>query len=238
MRQETHGALVDVLFLDVAAIADGDWPGLAALVDDSERARAARFAFEADRRAYVGAHALLRVALSRQAQVAPADWRFEATPHGKPFLASPPRDLRFSLSHTRGRAAVAISLALDVGLDVEGPSGARDALGVAERFFAREEAALIRAEADAVARNEVFLSIWTLKEAIVKADGRGLARALDSFVVSLSPLRVTGVADENFSLAQWRRGDFCIAAAAKAGDVSFRLEEACAAALIRAGQIG
>ncbi len=238
MRQETRGALVDVLFVDVAAIADGDWPSLAALLDDSEKARAARFSFEADRRAYVAAHALLRVSLSKQAHVAPADWRFETTPHGKPFLASPPRDLRFSLSHTRGMAAVAIALSLDVGVDVEGSSGARDALGVAERFFAPREAALICAEADAVARNEIFLSIWTLKEAIVKADGRGLACSLDSFVVSLSPLRVMGVADENFSLAQWRRDDFHLAAAARGDDVSFRLEEESAAALIRAGQIG
>lgn len=238
MRQERHGDSVSVVCLDIAAVGEGEWRGLAALLDDSERARAARFTFEADRRAYVAAHALLRVSLSKQATVAAADWRFEATPHGKPFLRSPPRDLRFSLSHTRGMAVVAIALALDVGVDVEGASAARDALSVAEKFFAPQEAALIGAEDDVAMRNDLFLSIWTLKEAIVKADGRGLARNLDSFVVSLSPLRHTSDAAENFALARWRRGGFHIAAAARSGDASFRLDEESAAALIRAGHNG
>jgi 4'-phosphopantetheinyl transferase len=175
----------------------------------------------------------LRARLSRRATgIAPAKWRFGATAHGKPFLLSPLTGINFSLSHTRGMVALAIATGRDVGVDVESFLKPRDALKVAERFFAPEEAALIRSESDPVSQSEVFFAIWTLKEAVVKADGRGLARGLDSFVVSLSPLAVSSGSGETYGLAQWRRGGFFIAAAARGGEANFRIEEARASELI------
>jgi len=180
----------------------------------------------------------LRASLSERATwVAPAAWRFGATPHGKPFLLSPRTGLDVSLSHTRGMAAVAIASGRDVGVDVESFLKPRDALKVAERFFAPEEAAIVRAQSDPESQSEVFFAIWTLKEAVLKADGRGLAGGLDSFVVSLSPLAVSSGPDESYGVAQWRRAGFFVAAAARGDDVTFRIEEARVSALIRTGQI-
>ena len=222
-------------FIDIAAIADDEWPRLAALLDETESARAQRFAFDDDRRAYVAAHALLRARLSERAtSVAPAEWRFDATPHGKPVLRAPYAGFNVSLSHTRGMAAVAIASRREVGVDVEFVRTPRKAVNVAERYFAPEEAALLRAESDPLVQTELFFAIWTLKEAVVKADGRGLARGLDSFVVNLSPLAISSGSGENYGVAQWRRGGFFIAAAACGAGASFRLEEAHAGALIDA----
>ncbi len=222
-------------FIDVGAIADGEWPKLAALLDESETARAKRFAFDDDRRAYVAAHALLRARLSERSKyISPAEWRFEATAHGKPFLHAPRAGVGVSLSHTRAMAAVAIASGREIGVDVESFLTHRDTLKVAERFFAPEETALVRAESDPIVQNEIFFAIWTLKEAVLKADGRGLARGLDSVVVNLSPLAVSSGCGESYGVAQWRRGGFFIAAAARGVDVRFRLEEARAAALIDA----
>ncbi|MBG0794738.1 4'-phosphopantetheinyl transferase superfamily protein [Methylocystis sp. H62] len=223
-----------MFFIDVAKIADDEWPKLAALLDEAETARAARFAFDSDRRAYVAAHALLRASLSERAKgIAPAAWRFGVTPHGKPFLLSPHAGVDVSLSHTRGMAAVAIASGRDIGVDVESFLKPRDALRVAERFFAPEEAAIVRAQSDPQSQSEVFFAIWTLKEAVLKADGRGLAGGLDSFVVKLSPLAVSSDSSESYGVAQWRRAGFFIAAAAR-GEINFRLMEKHAAALIQA----
>ena len=220
-------------YIDVAAIAVDEWPKVVALLDETEAARATRFAFEDDRRAYVAAHALLRARLSERARgIAPAQWRFGATPHGKPFVHAPAARFNISLSHTRGMAAVAIVSGRDVGVDVESFLRPRDALKVAERFFAPEEAALVRRELDPLARSEVFFAIWTLKEAVLKADGSGLAGGLDSFVVNLSPLAVSSGSGESYGVAQWRRAGFFVAAAARGGEVNFRLTEARATALI------
>ena len=86
-------------------------------------------------------------------------------------------------------------------------------------------------------QSEVFFAIWTLKEAVLKADGRGLAGGLDSFVVNLSPLAVSSDSGDSYGVEQWRRAGFFIAAAARGDDVNFRIEETHAAALIQAADL-
>ncbi|MDJ0449346.1 4'-phosphopantetheinyl transferase superfamily protein [Methylocystis sp. JR02] len=204
---------VTVRALDISGVAPEQWPALTALLDDAERARAARFAFEEDRQSYIAAHALLRAELSRRADRAPSDWRFAATALGKPFLLDPPRDLRFSLTHTRGMVAVAVTEGLEIGVDVESEDRRAESMKLAERFFAPQEVALLRAvEGDA--RREMFFAVWTLKEAVVKATGQGLSRALDSFAVAPDPPRVT-MRDEVWSADHWRLGSFHFALAAQ-----------------------
>jgi 4'-phosphopantetheinyl transferase len=203
--------------LDVSGVTPEQWTAFAALLDDAERARAARFAFEEDRQSYIAAHALLRAELSRRAGRAPQDWRFAATALGKPFLLEPPRDLRFSLTHTRGMVAVAVAEGVEIGVDVESDDRRAESMKLAERFFAPEEVALLR-NVDGAARRELFFTIWTIKEAVVKATGQGLSRALDSFAVSLDPPRVSmrdGSEPGAWSATHWRRGVFHFAFAAQ-----------------------
>lgn len=207
---------VAVACLDHRALAPADWGRLAAMLDEEERARAARFHFEEDRRSYVAAHALLRMALSRRADRPPQDWRFAAARLGKPYLLDNPRDLRFSLSHTRGMVAVAIAEGVEIGVDVEPSDRRAESMKLANRFFAPEEVALLAA-VEGEARRDLFFAIWTLKEAVVKATGQGLSRALDSFAVSVDPPRVTMRDGEaaDWSVAHWRRGSFHFAFAAQ-----------------------
>jgi 4'-phosphopantetheinyl transferase len=142
-----------------------------------EQARAARFMFPEDRRDYVLAHALLRALLARCGGVPPAGWQLSADARGKPFVAAPACDLRFSLSHTRGCVAAVVSRGVDVGIDVE--SLARGARGseIADRYFAPIENERLRASDDR-RRAITFTELWTLKEATLKALGVGLALPL------------------------------------------------------------
>lgn len=204
------------------------WAGLEAALDRTERDQAAKFVFDQDRRAYIAAHALLRYALSASADIEPGAWRFAIGVHGKPFLQEQPDglDLRFSLSHTRGMAAVALAQGVDVGVDVE----ARERVGqfdlaVADAHFAPDEAALLRALPSAEERQERFLALWTLKEAVVKATGRGVSQPLAGFSIGFDPLRVTlrdapadgATAAEQapWRLAHWPLAGWHLAAAAR-----------------------
>jgi 4'-phosphopantetheinyl transferase len=223
---------VAVRALDLAGVAPEGWAALAATLDDEERARAARFAFEEDRQSYVAAHALLRAELSRRAERPPQAWRFAAATLGKPFLLDPPRDLRFSLTHARGMVAVAIAEGVEVGVDVEPADRRAENMKLAERFFAPEEVELLRAvEGDA--RRDLFFAIWTMKEAAIKATGQGLSRALDSFSVSPDPPRVTmRDGSGSWSAVHWRRGAFHFAVAAQTREAIFSLAPAEIATLL------
>jgi 4'-phosphopantetheinyl transferase len=191
-----------------------------ALLQADERERAARFKFDDDRRMYVGAHGLLRRALSQHAPVDAATWRFSGKEGERPEVAEPARSprLRFSLSHTRTVAACAIVPEVDVGFDVE--DLARDApLEVADRFAPSERAAL--AALGAGPREELFFVLWTLKEAYIKARGLGLAIPLDqvAFDVSLPKVEVAFGAGCPDDAAAWRfetwfLGDACRASLA------------------------
>lgn len=146
-----------------------------ALLTDDERESALAFHREDDRRRAVVSRALVRTTLSRYAPVAPADWRFERGPHGRPEVAGPgSRGLRFSLSHTRDLAACAVTAGAAVGVDVE-PRGREvgDLLEEGSILSPNEIESLKRLRP--AERAERFLELWTLKEAYAKALGTGLA---------------------------------------------------------------
>jgi 4'-phosphopantetheinyl transferase len=154
---------------------------LARMLSEEERSRASRFHFDRDATSFILSHALLRTVLSRYAPLGPADWRFRANEHGCPFVADAAQAwLRFNLSHTDGCAAVVVARGADVGIDVESLSRRPVAIDVAERYFAPAEVADVHSASDAD-RHRVFLEIWTLKEAYIKARGVGLALGLREF---------------------------------------------------------
>ncbi len=209
---------VVVLSLAVDPVLPAEWEARCAPLNPAERERAQAFYFESDRHAYVAAHALLRHSLSAVIPGEPADWRFMAGPFGKPRLIDPPPglDLRFNLSHCRSRVAVALALRAEVGVDVEAlDRTARLDPGIADACFAPDEAATLRAMGDEVLRREQFMRLWTLKEACIKATGRGLSQPLNAFSIDLDRLSVRSpqLAMIHWRLAQWQVGEHLVAVA-------------------------
>jgi 4'-phosphopantetheinyl transferase len=159
----------------------------ATLLSPDETARMLRYRQDADRRRHLFAHALARVALSAGApEIAPATWRFVVSAHGRPEIApdleAPP--LRFNLSHTRGLVVCAVTRARDVGVDVEHLEPSVLDLDVAAQVFAPAEASGLWALAPEE-RRERFFTLWTLKEAYIKARGLGLAIPLQKFAFNV-----------------------------------------------------
>jgi 4'-phosphopantetheinyl transferase len=166
--------------LDAAAIA-----AAASVLSDEERERYRRFHFARDARDYAAAHALLRHTLSLGGDRMPAEWQFEKTHAGKPLLIGDGTGrASFSLSHTRGMVACAVTSGAEVGVDVECVDRDVDGDEIAARFFAPVEAAqLMDVKGDA--RRDRFFDLWTLKEALVKALGRGMAVSLRSLAFTV-----------------------------------------------------
>jgi len=150
-----------------------------------EQAAVNRFRFPHLRLQALVARALQRWVLSKYVQVAPSQWRFAKGSHGKPFVESPRVQApAFNLSHSGGMIVCAVAGASRVGVDVEDVNRESASTGLAERYFAPVEAADVkRLRGDAM--RQQFFRYWTLKEAYIKADGRGLTMPLDSFAFDL-----------------------------------------------------
>lgn len=167
-----------------AASYDACW----AILSPDEKLRAARFIFAPHRQHYVLAHGLLRNALSDAArQIAPSEWSFRFDRYGRPFVAGPadPEQLYFSLSHTDGCVACVVSGYEEIGVDVERVQERAFLLETAATAFSAEEMQCLR-ELTGDELIERFFTYWTLREAFLKAKGRGLDFPLNAFSIHVS----------------------------------------------------
>jgi 4'-phosphopantetheinyl transferase len=151
---------------------------LARLLDAQERVRAARLRFEADRCAFITAHALRRLALAHALAMDPADLRFGTGPHGRPVLLDTDGGLpAFSMTRTRGFVACAVHEGGVVGIDAECLRDGPDS-SLLEPFVASEEP--VQGLLD-------FYRQWTALEAFWKARGLGLSAAHPRIALRPSP---------------------------------------------------
>ena len=175
------------------------------LLDTSERVRFARFRFDGDRNLYAAAHALVRTTISRYVAIRPEHLRFETGSNGKPCLvpAQNPLRLRFSLSHTHGLAACLVARHAETGVDVEGLGSRSHLLEIATRYFAASEAgALGRMTGESL--RDHFYFLWTLKEALAKATGAGLALPLAGFAFEVEGGSIRVACQGGDDMAAWQ----------------------------------
>ena len=172
---------------------DDEVKPLASLLAPEESARAARFAFERDRRRFVAGRAILRSLLARYLNTPARQFTFDYGRRGKPQLADPAlASWCFNLSHSQGLALYALALDHNVGIDVEALRTVPDADDIATQFFSPREAAEYLALPPAQ-REQAFFHCWTQKEALIKAVGEGFALPLSSFDVCVHPDRPAGL---------------------------------------------
>ena len=159
------------------------------LLDADERARVQRLRLEHVRQEYLVTRALVRTALSHYAGNDPSQWTFTQNAYGKPIVDSPWRGYEsFNLSHSAGLVICAVAAEGRVGVDVESVCRKNSGIALAKRFFAAPEVVTLEATPEA-RQQEVFIQIWTLKEAYIKAIGHGLSVPLDSFHLALDDQR-------------------------------------------------
>ena len=157
------------------------------LLDPSERFRADRFRRPADRARFVAAHGQVRLVLAASGAGRADRLRFGTDANGKPRLLSTGRCMpAFNLSHSGDWALLAVAAEGEIGADIEAMRPFEDMEAFARRSFAPGEAAAL-ALLPAARRQEGFFACWARKEAILKADGRGLGLPLASFEVDVDP---------------------------------------------------
>lgn len=150
--------------------------GCYSLLNTSERQRASAMRHDLARAEFIKARGLLRFVLADHSEKRPEDFRFALTYNGKPYLADD-GGLEFNVSHSGDVVFIAVSRS-PVGIDIEIADTSVDHLGVAETVFSDAERAALR-EAPESERQDVFLWLWTRKEAYLKATGCGFSSRLE-----------------------------------------------------------
>jgi phosphopantetheinyl transferase len=103
------------------------------------------------------------------------DWIIGAEPNGRPTATAEDGALGpdISLAHSGNWAACALAMTGRIGIDIEVPRPRSNAIEIAQAYFSHEEQRAVAAEGE-----DAFLAFWTLREAMAKADGGGMAFAL------------------------------------------------------------
>jgi len=220
--------MIDVYFIDVN-VADDVLDALANLLTVPERARAERYRFADDRRRSIVARAATRRFLGRYLNANPATLVIDEEEFGKPVLRG--RDIEFNASHSGDLVALAFATETAVGVDVEARKELTNTLALAQRFFSAEEAAIVNGADDA---GDAFFTIWTAKEAIVKATGKGIGWGdLRGFTVPFRDPQLRPVVD-GWSVAALdpHRDGYYAAVAARGGNARIVVQSINAAGLL------
>ena len=180
---------------------------LAATLSLSEQERAARFHFERHRQRFTTARGLLRVLLGHYLERDPRELEFGYGAAGKPSLSGSASDkaLQFNLTHSEDLALVAVTDAGQVGIDVERIRPMKDADEFVARFFSEREHASFKRLPESQ-KPTAFFTLWTRKEAWLKATGEGIAQSLNRVEVSFlpgEPARLLAVPDSLSQGSTW-----------------------------------
>ena len=148
----------------------------AAWLDDEERQRCHRFLYDGPRRRFALCRAALRAVLCDRLGCRNEQLAFGAFELGKPFavLGGEMAPVSFNVSHSGDHGLIAYASEGWLGVDIEERVARADLDGLMESALSPVE----RAELDSgseLHRLNGFLKLWTIKEAIIKAVGLGVA---------------------------------------------------------------
>ena len=162
---------------------DRAFPSQPSVLSREELPRARRFRFKRHQTVYATTRTALRYVLAHYTGRWPEALRLGVGPCGKPYVVDPtaPR-LSFNVSHAGAYAMIAVTNGSSVGIDIEQVQTTFEWSDVAAHAFAASESDWLRGMAPD-RRCENFYRMWVMKEAVVKADGRGLSVPLRDVVI-------------------------------------------------------
>ena len=164
-----------------------DWAGelssSEALLNEKDKARAARYRFPEDRARFILGRMLLARALQECRGGVARPLNLRQTERGRPILADEP-EIQFSISHSRELVGIALTLKSHIGIDLEAISRPTNLNLLAERIFSISDREAFQKLPEGE-RPAVFFRAWTAKEAYLKALGLGLPGGLKGVAVPL-----------------------------------------------------
>jgi len=145
------------------------------LLGADERTRANRYYQQKDRERFIISRGALRILLAKYLKTPAADIVFEIGVNKKPFVKNTNgTELHYNTSHSGDYILIAIA-ELPVGVDVENMEPLFPYQDILEHSFNPDEMAYINQSGTPL---ETFYTLWTRKEALLKATAKGIDDAM------------------------------------------------------------
>ena len=148
----------------------------AAWLDKPEQARWRRYLHPRARRDFALCRAALRAMLCQRLGCRNDELAFGVLRCGKPYarVGGMRAPVSFNVSHGGRHGLIAFAPAGRLGVDVEERNARRDLDGIAQTVFTPAEQAEL-ALVHGAQKTRLFFSLWTMKEALIKALGTGFS---------------------------------------------------------------
>lgn len=160
-------------------------PRLGALLSVEEKNRCRRIRSREVARQRLLSRGILREILARYTGENPQKLDLRVTAGGKPFLTG--SDLVFNISHSKNLFLCGASRNADIGVDIQEVFTISNLPWIISSYFSPAEQMYLSA-LPKTELQETFFSIWTAKEAWLKALGEGFQRSPAGFSLLPSPL--------------------------------------------------
>ena len=160
------------------------------LLSHAELERGNRGKHTITRQRFIAGRAFMRLILAHHLDRSASSIDILTTPFGKPYQTHQ-RNLFFNLSGTGNQFALAVSYHADVGIDIETHKARKNMSGMVDTVLTEKEKVLYQQQPDEY-KILFFYRAWCLKEATLKADGRGLSLPVNSIGFnSTKPITMT-----------------------------------------------
>jgi 4'-phosphopantetheinyl transferase len=157
-------------------------------LSESEHKRVLQFSNDIDSLLFSMRHKLLRIILSRYLNCQPFEIEFKGNSFQKPYIYSPTTGLQFNVSSSSNRFIAVICRQNSVGTDIEFMREVRNIHQLISDYLTSNESDWIYAQPQQSLESS-FFSIWTKKEALIKAIGQGLSIPINQLeVLSVNPV--------------------------------------------------
>lgn len=155
------------------------------LLSADEHQRANRYHHQKDKQRFIIARATLRILLGRYLKADAKQIIFEVGHNKKPYVKEN-NNLHYNVSHSGNYILIALSNS-ELGVDVEQPDPDMNYEEIMHVSYSKPEANHVKASADPL---QVFYTLWTRKESLLKATGKGIDDAL-KFIPSIDDAHAT-----------------------------------------------
>jgi 4'-phosphopantetheinyl transferase len=161
---------------------------LKALLSAEEIERSLRLKIKEKQEQFVCSRAILRTILGSYLDKNPANLQIQPTPDGKPYLKK--SEICFNLSHSGNILLYGFSHKSLIGIDIQQIYPITNIETIIKNYFSETERKYLESQPVDQLMNH-FFSIWTAKEAYLKAIGKGFQE---------SPSKISTIPDKSLKI--------------------------------------